>query len=92
MNTQETVRGLGSVVAVRVCFGENFMCKTNCSIETVLKNIRINIQLENYDNDKWLVWDVNEWVVYERKQYARKTTIVIRTNSIKKTVEKLTED
>ena len=86
------MKGLGSIVAVRVCFRENFMCKTNCPIETVLKNIRINIQLENYDNDKWLVWDVNEWVVYERKQYARKTIIVIRTNSTKKAVEKLTED
>ena len=84
--------GLGNVATARVWLGEIFMCKTNCPIETVLKNIKKNIQLENYDNDRWLVWDVNEWIVYEKKRYARKTIIIIRTDSIEKAVEKLTGD
>ena len=87
------MRGLGSIVAVRVCLGENFMCETNCPIETVLKNIGldIDIRLKNCSNGKWLVWDVSEWVVYERKRYARNTTIIARTDLVEVAIKWLIE-
>lgn len=68
------------------------MCKTKNPIEVILRNSEINIRVSNDVVDRWLVWDTREWIVYERKPYARNTTIIIRTDSIKKAMEKLTED
>lgn len=70
------------------------MCKTEHQIETALKSLNLDVQIVNFtDNkNKRLRWDVNEWIVCERKRYARNSIIIIRTNSIKEAVEKLIGD
>jgi hypothetical protein len=42
------------------------------------KNNRLRIS----DGCHWLVWDEDEgWIVYERRPYARKTTVIIKTRN-----------
>ena len=39
--------------------------------------------------DKWLVYDIVEWVVYQRKYGAKKTIMICRTDSEDEAVEVL---
>lgn len=71
------------------------MCKTKHPIEIALKDLNSNIRITNnrggYSGSKWLVWDTKEWIVYERKRYARNTTIIIKTDLIETAIKKLIE-
>jgi hypothetical protein len=42
--------------------------------------------------DRWLVWHNDQWVIYERGIYEKKTKIIFETNSEDLAVEKFIED
>ncbi len=48
-------------------------------------NIRVSC------DDRWLVWYMSEWVVYQRKFGAKKTTVVCRTKSQARAVKALVD-
>lgn len=39
--------------------------------------------------DRWLVWDVDSFFVYERKKYKKQTSILIKTTDESLAIEKL---
>ncbi len=50
--------------------------------------MNIEEAMQKYDNvrlssgDRWIVWDEREWIVYEHKFGARKTTNLFHSESI----------
>lgn len=61
------------------------------TIVGALKNKENDLRLTN--RHRWLVWSNSEqWVVYERKPYARFTTRLISTDSESEAVEVLLAD
>ena len=46
-----------------------------------------NVRLTN--GNKWLVWDIDEWVVREHKYGQRGVTIIYRGNNLNKALKSL---
>jgi hypothetical protein len=50
------------------------------------ENIRLSM------SGRWMFWDGNNWVVCEHKYYARRNTVLIRTESEDKAVAELVKE
>jgi hypothetical protein len=45
-------------------------------------------------DDRWLVWNdgAGRWIVYRRKLYAKKTRVLVETESLAEAMQVLTDD
>ena len=50
------------------------------AIIEILKNEEFNVRLSAHYR-RWMSWDGREWVVYERKMYAKRSTVITRTKN-----------
>ncbi len=59
-------------------------------IETALKTMDTRLTFGNY---RWLVWDdFMKWNVYERKPYAKTTTLIISVFSLEDAINALVRE
>ena len=42
-------------------------------------------------DDRWLVWNISEWVVYQRKYHAKKTQIIYHSKNQRRAIKALVE-